>query len=91
MKVLRPRVEELVAIDLEISFRVLYLVNVASPGVSQKINSPLVSGGNVFTGFAFSPDSSTVGYVSDQDTDEMLEKRRWKLTRESKQGRGAKR
>lgn len=51
----------------------LYLVNVASPGVSQKINPPLVSGGNVFTGFAFSPDGSTVGYVSDQDTDEMLE------------------
>jgi predicted unusual protein kinase regulating ubiquinone biosynthesis (AarF/ABC1/UbiB family) len=31
IKVLRPRVEELVAIDLEISFRVLYLVNVFFP------------------------------------------------------------
>lgn len=31
VKVLRPRVEELVAIDLEISFRVLYLVNVFFP------------------------------------------------------------
>ncbi|HET9440296.1 MAG TPA: AarF/UbiB family protein [Longimicrobiales bacterium] len=31
VKVLRPRVEELVAIDLEISFRVLYLVNVFLP------------------------------------------------------------
>jgi predicted unusual protein kinase regulating ubiquinone biosynthesis (AarF/ABC1/UbiB family) len=31
IKVLRPRVEELVAIDLEISFRVLYLVNVFLP------------------------------------------------------------
>ena len=31
VKVLRPRVEELVAIDLEISFRVLYLVNVFIP------------------------------------------------------------
>ena len=31
VKVLRPRVEELVAIDLEISFRVLYFVNVFFP------------------------------------------------------------
>lgn len=31
VKVLRPRVEELVAIDLEISFRVLYLVNIFFP------------------------------------------------------------
>ena len=31
IKVLRPRVEELVAIDLEISFRVLYLVNIFFP------------------------------------------------------------
>ncbi len=31
IKVLRPRVEELVAIDLEISFRVLYLLNVFFP------------------------------------------------------------
>jgi predicted unusual protein kinase regulating ubiquinone biosynthesis (AarF/ABC1/UbiB family) len=31
VKVLRPRVEELVAIDLEISFRVLYMVNVFIP------------------------------------------------------------
>ena len=31
IKVLRPRVEELVAIDLEISFRVLYFVNVFLP------------------------------------------------------------
>ena len=31
VKVLRPRVEELVAIDLEISFRVLYLINVFIP------------------------------------------------------------
>jgi predicted unusual protein kinase regulating ubiquinone biosynthesis (AarF/ABC1/UbiB family) len=31
VKVLRPRVEELVAIDLDISFRVLYLVNVFLP------------------------------------------------------------
>jgi predicted unusual protein kinase regulating ubiquinone biosynthesis (AarF/ABC1/UbiB family) len=31
VKVLRPRVEELVAIDLDISFRVLYLVNVFVP------------------------------------------------------------
>jgi predicted unusual protein kinase regulating ubiquinone biosynthesis (AarF/ABC1/UbiB family) len=31
VKVLRPRVEELVAVDLDISFRVLYLVNVFFP------------------------------------------------------------
>jgi Tol biopolymer transport system component len=51
----------------------LFLVDIANPGVSKKLNSPLVAGGNVYTSFAFSPDSTTVGYVADQDTDETLE------------------
>jgi len=51
----------------------LFLVDVAQPGVSKKLSSPLVAGGNVYTSFAFSPDSTTVGYVADQETDETLE------------------
>jgi len=51
----------------------LYLVDVATPGVSKKLNSTLVTGGNVYTSFAFSPDSATVGYIADQETDETLE------------------
>ncbi len=51
----------------------LYTVDVASPGNSHKVNSTLVSGGNVYTAFSFSPDSKTIAYVADQDTDEQLE------------------
>jgi Tol biopolymer transport system component len=51
----------------------LYVVDVASPGNSTKVNSTLTSGGNVYTSFAFSPDSNRVAYVADQDTDEQLE------------------
>jgi Tol biopolymer transport system component len=51
----------------------LYLVDVATPGSSKKLNSSLVTGGNVYTSFEFSPDSSTVGYVADQEQDDVLE------------------
>jgi Tol biopolymer transport system component len=51
----------------------LYMVEIASPGNSHKMNSQLVSGGNVYTAFEFSPDSSTVAYVADQQTDDQLE------------------
>ena len=51
----------------------LYLVDVAQPGQSQKLNSALVAGGNVLSVFSFSPDGATIGYVADQDTDETIE------------------
>jgi Tol biopolymer transport system component len=51
----------------------LYMVDLASPGTSHKMNGQLVSGGNVYTSFSFSPDSATVGYVADQETDDKLE------------------
>ncbi len=51
----------------------LYTVDVASPGSSHKVNSALVSGGNVYSAFSFSPDNKTIAYVADQDTDEQLE------------------
>jgi len=51
----------------------LYLVNLSNPGVSAKLNAPLVAGGDVFYNFAFSPDGSQVAYVADQDTDGVYE------------------
>jgi Tol biopolymer transport system component len=43
-------------------------------GAAVKLNGPLVAGGNVSTnGLAFSPDSSRVLYVADQDTDTVQE------------------
>jgi Tol biopolymer transport system component len=41
-------------------------------GASIKLNSPLVSGGDIST-LLFSPDSSQVVYRADQDTDEVFE------------------
>jgi Tol biopolymer transport system component len=51
----------------------LFSVDVASPGVSTKLNSSLVQEGDVASGFAFSPDSSKVAYVADQDVDGVLD------------------
>jgi Tol biopolymer transport system component len=51
----------------------LYSVAIASPGVSTKMNSQLVANGNVSSAFAFSPDSTHVAYVADQDVDGVLE------------------
>ncbi|HEV7714526.1 MAG TPA: hypothetical protein VGO53_02955, partial [Steroidobacteraceae bacterium] len=51
----------------------LYLVDVASPGVSKKVNPALVSGGNVYSAFSFSPDGTAIAYVADEETDETLE------------------
>jgi Tol biopolymer transport system component len=60
--------------DQEVADRVeLYLVEVATPGVAKKVNPVLVSGGNVYSAFSFSPDSATVAYVADQETDDTLE------------------
>src|SRR5690606_36232010 len=38
------------------------------PGTATKVNPPLVDGGSVSNGYAFSPDGLTIGYVADQDT-----------------------
>jgi hypothetical protein len=51
----------------------LYLTTTAASGIAQKVNSSLVAGGDVHASFAFSPDGATIGYIADQDTDEMLE------------------
>ena len=51
----------------------LYSVPIASPGVSVKLNATLVQEGDVTRGFAFTPDSTHVGYVADQDVDTVLE------------------
>ena len=50
----------------------LYHATVASPGVTEKLNGPLVAGGSLCN-FAFSPDSQRVAYCADQDTDEVTE------------------
>lgn len=45
----------------------LYLVDVASPGTSQRLNPALVPGGGITTEFSFSPDSTSVLYAAEQD------------------------
>lgn len=49
----------------------LYLVNMsgATPAAPVKVNGALVSGGDVYGNWAFSPDGSQIAYVADQDTD----------------------
>jgi len=44
----------------------LFLVNVASPGFGANLSGPLVSGGDVFSGFQFTPDGSRVIYFADE-------------------------
>ena len=51
----------------------LFSVEIASPGVSTKMSSQLVAEGDVTSGFAFSPDSTHVAYIADQDVDGVLE------------------
>lgn len=51
----------------------LYIVATATPGVATQVNPPLVAGGNLFSGYRFSPDGSRVGYMADQDTDTVVE------------------
>jgi len=51
----------------------LFSVAIANPGVSAKMNSQLVADGDVSGGFAFSPDSTHVAYIADQDVDSVLE------------------
>ncbi len=51
----------------------LYLVELASPAVSIKLNGALVAGGDIDRGIAFSLDGAQVVYTADQDTDEVVE------------------
>jgi Tol biopolymer transport system component len=51
----------------------LYLVDLATPGVSMTLSSPLVAGGDVSTGFIISPDGSLVAYLADQDSNDVFE------------------
>ena len=50
----------------------LYLVSLATPGVSTKLNPALVAGGNVVE-FAVTPDNSAVVYRADQTIDDTFE------------------
>jgi Tol biopolymer transport system component len=51
----------------------LYLVELASPAVSIKLNSPLVAAGDLTRDVAYSGDGNSLFYVADQDTDAMNE------------------
>jgi hypothetical protein len=51
----------------------LYRVEFAQPGVSTKLNSPLPTGGDVSDQYEITADSSSVVYVADQTTDNVLE------------------
>ena len=50
-----------------------YLVELAFPAISAKLNSPLVPGGDLTTVFRFTPDGSQLVYLADQDVDEVFE------------------
>jgi hypothetical protein len=50
----------------------LYQVNIATPGVSVKLNGTLVSGGDV-SSFAITPDGTSVVYLADQRIDQVFE------------------
>ena len=50
----------------------LFQVNIATPGVSVKLNGTLVSGGDV-TSFAVTPDGTSVVYLADQRFDQVFE------------------
>jgi Tol biopolymer transport system component len=51
----------------------LYLVNVAAPGISAKVNSPFPSFTGLRTGAKFSPDGNWILYAADQDVDDVSE------------------
>lgn len=52
----------------------LYSVSILGPGSSRvRLNPSLVAGGDVAMLFGFTPDSSTVIYVADQDTNDVRE------------------
>ena len=53
----------------------LYVVDVSTgtPGVAMKVSGTLVAGGDVRSDFEWSPDSTRVAYIADQDVDEQFE------------------
>jgi Tol biopolymer transport system component len=64
----------LYAADQEVDGRFeLYLVDLAAPGVSTKVNEEYVDGGNTAGGYRFSPDGEWIGYLADQDVDDLRE------------------
>lgn len=64
----------LYAADQEVDGRFeLYLVDLAAPGVSTKVNEEYVDGGNTAGGYRFSPDGDWIAYIADQDVDERRE------------------
>ena len=50
-----------------------YLVELAFPSISAKLNSPLVPGGDLTTVFRFTPDGVRLLYLADQDEDDVFE------------------
>jgi len=46
----------------------LYVAPASGGGSATKVNPPLVAGGDVFSGFAFSPDGTRIAYLANQDT-----------------------
>lgn len=55
-----------------VDVRELYVVQVSAPGVSVKLNEPMVAGGDLCD-FQFSPDSAQVAFCADKDTDGVIE------------------
>lgn len=51
----------------------LYRVNVATPGVSQKLNGTLIPPGGDVMSFSITPDGSSVIYLADQQTDQVFQ------------------
>jgi hypothetical protein len=55
----------------------LFLVPFATPGVSTKLNGPLVAGGSVQTlfarSFAIAPDNSSIVYIADETTNGVID------------------
>jgi hypothetical protein len=55
----------------------LFLISFATPGVSTKLNGPLVAGGRIQNEngatFAITPDNSSVVYVADETTQDVIE------------------
>ncbi len=51
----------------------LYQVNIATPGVSVKLNGKLIPPGGNVTSFAITPDGTSVVYLADQRIDQVFE------------------